>query len=225
MILIFLCTIIFINFFIMYIYSYYAKKHYCNIKKTINCDNCNKIYIKLINYLKGLCHINLLLISVLPSFRVRHFLYTHVFRMKIGNNSKIRGFVEIIAPWNIEIGENSLIGQGCKLDGRNGLYIGNHVNISDGVAIWTEQHDINDANFACNDKGGKVIVEDLVWLCFRSIILPNIKIEEGAVVATGAIVTKNIEKFSLYTGIPAKKIKSRNKNLKYLLKIDSMHGY
>lgn len=220
-------VLILINLFACRIYSSIARiffknklsNQYSDYKK----NRKKNPFGKLRQYLGSLYFFTIRLIGIIPSFAIRTFIYKYVFLMKIGKGTKIRGFVEFSAPWNIEIGQNSMIGQECKLDGRNGLYIGNNVNISDCTAIWTEQHDINDEHFACNDRGGKVIIEDRVWLGFRSIVLPKVQIKEGAVLASGAIATKDCEAFSLYAGIPAKKIKDRNIDINYNLDIDYMH--
>ena len=53
------------------------------------------------------------------------------------------------------------------------------------------------------------------WIGPNTVILHSVHIGEGAVVAAGAVVTKDVEAFSIVAGIPAKKIGERNKNLKY----------
>lgn len=202
-------------------------------KSSINSALSNKtrinVFIKILQKLKRFLYslycFAIFITGLIPSFLLRTFIYRHIFLMKIGKNTKIRGFVEIIFPWNIEIGDNTLIGKNCILDGRKGLKIGHNVNISDAVAIYTEQHDINDRKFLCNDKGGSVTIGDKVWLCFRSVILPKINIEEGCVIATGAIVTKDCEGYSLYVGIPAKKVKERNLEIDYNLDLAWTYFY
>lgn len=217
--------IIILTLLLCRIYAFISRKSFRkHANNGIQEINNQKVLCKIIKeYMAGLCFLIIRIIGIIPSFRLRIFLYKHIFLMKVGKNSKIRGLVEFSAPWNIEIGENTMIGQECKLDGRKGLYIGNNVNISDCVAIWTEQHDIQDEKFYCNNKGGKVVIQDRVWLGFRSIVLPNTNIGEGAVLACGAIATKSCDKFSLYTGIPARKIKDRNKNINYNLNCNYMH--
>ncbi len=226
--LIILIIIFVLNLIIMRIYS----SIYKSVKKLkkrnnepLNISTKKNILNIFKSYLFAFCNLNLIVIGLIPSFHIRQFLYKNIFLMKIGKGSKIRGFVEIISPWNIEIGKNTMIGKNVKLDGRNGLKIGNNVNISDCTAIWTEQHDINDEYFRSLNSNGQVIIKDRVWLCFRSIILPNIVIDEGAVVASGTIVTKNIKEFSLYTGIPAERKKERNKSLNYELNLTGFHFY
>ena len=56
---------------------------------------------------------------------------------------------------------------------------------------------------------GEIIIEDNVWISSNCVILPNCIIGEGSIVAAGAVVTKDIEPYSIFGGIPAKKIGSR----------------
>lgn len=135
--------------------------------------------------------------------------------MYTGWNWQIYGGFEIRSPWNIHIADGAIVGDESKLDGRNGIFIGKNVNLSTGVWIWTEQHDINDPHFYSNETGGAVIVQDRVWISSRVTVLPKTKIYEGAVVAAGAVVTKNCEAYTIYGGIPAKKIGERSKKLFY----------
>jgi acetyltransferase-like isoleucine patch superfamily enzyme len=81
--------------------------------------------------------------------------------------------------------------------------------------IWTLHHDYNSADFA--QIGQPVIIEDYVWLCSRSIILPGVTVGKGAVVAAGAVVTRNVQPYTVVGGVPAKFIATRNENLTYNL--------
>lgn len=101
----------------------------------------------------------------------------------------------------------------CILDGRKGLVIGDHVNLSSEVMIWTLQHDMNDSGFKA--VGGPVEIGDYAWVSARAIILPGRKIGKGAVVAAGSVVTKDVEDYAIVGGVPAKKIGERNRSLEY----------
>lgn len=166
-------------------------------------------------FIQGFLRLKLDFISKVPSHLFRKFFLKYVFHMTIGKKTTIYGKFEIRAPWNIYIGNGVIIGDEVKLDGRNKIYIGDNVNFSTGVWLWTEQHDMNDPYFNCNDKGGPIIIGNRVWLSNRVIILPNLTIGEGAVVAAGAVITKNCDSYGVYAGVPAKKIKDRNKSLEY----------
>ena len=133
--------------------------------------------------------------------------------MKLSMKAVLYGGFKISKANKIEVGAYSVIGHNVILDGRDGIYIGNNVNISSEVMIWTKQHDYNDPNFKI--VGGKVIIEDYVWISAKAIILPGVKISKGAVIAAGSVVTKNVESFSIMAGVPAKRVSTRNKNLRY----------
>ncbi len=122
---------------------------------------------------------------------------------------------ELRHPRRIKIGKGSIIGNDAKLDGRFGIEIGNNVNFSTGVWIWTQQHDPQDPDFGT--KEGKVQIGDRAWISNRVTILPGVTIGEGAVVAANAVVTKDLEPYGIYGGIPARKIGERRTDIKYVL--------
>lgn len=170
---------------------------------------------KIVLFLDGFILYKLKCIGRYPSGKLRVFLLRTFFLMNIGKNVTIYSDFEIRAPWNISIGEGTIIGNECKLDGRNSIEIGKNVNLSTGVWIWTQQHDYNAEDFGLDAKDGKVVIGDYAWLSGRCILLPGVKIGEGAVVATGGVVTKDIDSYGLYGGVPVKYIGKRNENLKY----------
>ncbi len=161
----------------------------------------------------------------IPSHVIRNFLFRQVYGMQLGRKCIIYGGIHMRAPYKIRIGEGSIIGSDSKLDGRNGIVIGNNVNFSTGVWIWTEQHDPQCPFFSCTDKGGPVVIGDRVWISCRAVILPRVTIGEGAVIAAGAVVTRDVEPFAIYAGVPAKKIGERNRDLVYELKTQPMPFY
>lgn len=82
--------------------------------------------------------------------------------------------------------------------------------------MWTEAHDINDSYFQGGGQtSGPIIIENRAWIGSNSIILDNVHIGEGAVVCAGTVVTKNVEPFTVVAGVSAKKINTRNNELKY----------
>ena len=94
-------------------------------------------------------------------------------------------------------------------DSRGGtITLGNYVDVAPEVNIWTLEHDLNDPNFAT--KQGDVVIEDYAWVCNRAIILPGVRIGQGAVVAAGAVVTKDVPAWAIVGGVPAKIIGQRN---------------
>lgn len=88
--------------------------------------------------------------------------------------------------------------------------------MSANVSVYTLQHDHRDPEFGL--KGDKVIIEDRVWLGSNVIVLPGVRIGEGAVCCAGCVVTKDVEPYSVVAGIPAKKVNERPRNMTYELK-------
>jgi acetyltransferase-like isoleucine patch superfamily enzyme len=174
-----------------------------------------KVKRRIRNYLNGLVRYTCLETGKLPSHMMRKLIYKNVFRMKINKSAVIYGGAEIREPYRVEIGEGSIIGDEVKLDGRRSVIIGKNVNFSTGVWIWTEQHDPQCRDFSCPREGGSVTIGDRAWISCRVTILPGVKVGEGAVVAAGAVLTKDAEPYSIYAGVPAEKIGERNRDLEY----------
>lgn len=135
---------------------------------------------------------------------------------KMGKNVSILRHVEFMSPSHIYIGNNSIINSHVLLDGRGAnIIIGDNVDIARNTFIWTMQHDLNDDNHTTIVK--PVVIEDHAWIASRVTILPGIHIGRGAVVATGAVVTKDVPSMTIVGGVPAKVIGMRNNSLKYQL--------
>jgi acetyltransferase-like isoleucine patch superfamily enzyme len=166
-------------------------------------------------YFEGVLSLFIRVISYFPSHLVRVGIYKLI-GAKFGAGSTIYSLSEIRKPWAFSIGLNSIIGEKCMIDARRGVEIGDNVNLSSFVTIWTLHHDYNDKYFKA--IGGKVIINNYCWVCSNVIILPGVEIGKGAVVAAGSVVTRDVEPFVVVGGVPAKKIADRDPNLKYTLK-------
>ena len=126
----------------------------------------------------------------------------------------------LMEPWNIEIGENTIVNEACILDGRGMLKIGNNCSISTETIIYTATHSTGSKDFAYYEKS--TIIGDGVWVGARAMILPGVEISENSVIGACSVVTTGIyESKGIYVGIPAKRIKERDidavDNLKHFL--------
>lgn len=174
-----------------------------------------KIKMRILNILLEFEVFLLHLVGKIPSHHLRRFFY-RIAGMKIGKGSAIHMGARFYDPRNIEIGEDTIIGEFAVLDGRDKLKIGSHVAIASEVMIYNSEHDINDLNFKAITA--KVIIEDYVFIGPRAIILPGVKIGRGAVIGADAVVTKDVPPYAIVGGVPAKIIgERRNKNLNYKL--------
>jgi len=150
----------------------------------------------------------------IPSYYIRYFICKYLYGLKIGR-SNIHFNVKFFSPWNIEIGDNVNIQMNCLLDGRGGLIIGNNVDITIGVKIFTEQHDMQSSVYETVPK--KVVIGDNVVIGSFALILPGVTLAEGAVLGAGSVLAKDIPEYSIFVGNPAAFIKSRNRDIKYKL--------
>jgi acetyltransferase-like isoleucine patch superfamily enzyme len=156
------------------------------------------------------------LVGMVPSHHIRLFFYRRLFGMTIGSGATIYRNPEIRRPAAVTIGEHTIIGRNAILDGRCGLTIGNNVNFSTGVWVWSLEHDKDSPDFG--PKGAPVVINDRAWLSSRSTILPGVTIGEGAVVCAGAVVTSDVAPYEVVAGVPARKIADRNRDLRYTFK-------
>jgi acetyltransferase-like isoleucine patch superfamily enzyme len=163
-------------------------------------------------YVTSALNLVLAVAAYIPSIALRK-LVLRLYGVRLGKRVLIYHGFEIRAPRLCEIGDGTIIGYRATLDARGGLKIGHSVNLSSEVAIWTAEHDFRSPDFAY--VSAPVVIGDRAWLSFRCTILPGVTIGEGAVVAAGAVVTKDVPPFTVVGGIPAKPIASRRKDLQY----------
>lgn len=136
--------------------------------------------------------------------------------VKIGKDSYIHMGTRFYFPLGISIGDGTIIGNDCFLDGRAPLKIGNHVDIASEVLIYNSEHDVNSSGF--DPKEEPVEIGDYVFIGPRAIILPGVQIGRGAVIGAGAVVTKDVPAFQIVGGVPAREIGERkNKSPHYKL--------
>ncbi len=179
----------------------------------------SEIFGKVINRIKNIFlefEVFLLhLVGLIPSHCCRRFFY-RLAGIKIGKGSTIHTGARFYDPRNISIGDDSIIGEGVVLDGRDKLIIGNHVDIASDVMIYNSEHDVNNESFSA--KNSPVTIEDYVFIGPRVIILAGVTIGRGTVIGAGAVVTKDVPPYAIAGGVPAKIIgERRNKDLHYKL--------
>lgn len=125
----------------------------------------------------------------------------------IGPHVSIFASVDIRNPHGLVIGQGCSIGPKVLLDARKGITIGRNVTIAYDSIIWSLHHEMNSSDF--HTKGAETVIEDYAWICSRAVILPGVRIGRGAVVATGAVVCKDVQPFTVVGGVPAKVIGER----------------
>ena len=114
----------------------------------------------------------------------------------------------------IEIGEDTAINEYNNIRASGGeIIIGKKCIISQYVSMIASNHEINTTEYmkdALWDNGKtSVIIGDDVWIGAGAVILPGVRVGNGCVIASGAVVTKNVPDFSIVAGVPAKVVSQR----------------
>lgn len=129
---------------------------------------------------------------------------------KCGKNVNIEHGAFFASGKDIEIGDNSGLGIGCRVSGP--LTIGNDVMMAPNVTIVTQNHETSDLSIPMRLQTApklKVTIGSDVWIGTNVIILPGITIGNGCIIAGGAVVTKDVPDYAVVGGNPARIIKSR----------------
>lgn len=142
------------------------------------------------------------------SLKIRYFFLKRIAK-NVGKNVNIEQHV--VFGEEFEIGDNSTVGFRSDIYGL--VKIGKDVMIGPEVAIYTHNHKHDEIDIPMIKQGytenKPVYIEDNVWIGRRVLIMPGVCIGTGSIVAAGAVVTKNVEPYSIVGGNPAKIIKYR----------------
>lgn len=134
-------------------------------------------------------------------------------KISIGEHSRINLGVKINNPSNIVIGNNTYINGGVfSIGNKSKIIIGNDCLISYDVHFRTFSHNYIDKNRLIREQGEfekNIIVEDDVWIGYGAQILPGVTLHKGSVIGAGAVVTKDVEEYTVVGGVPARIIKCR----------------
>ena len=164
-------------------------------------------------------------IGLVPSHHLRRFVY-RALGAEIGKNVVFHFRTEIRGIHRLRIGNGTIIGDNALLAAQRGLTIGENVNISSNVSIYTGEHDHRDPYFRSTlEKTRPITIGDRVWIGSNAIILTGVNIGEGAVCCAGCVVTKDVEPYAVVAGIPAKKVNERPRDLRYEFKGKAVRLY
>jgi acetyltransferase-like isoleucine patch superfamily enzyme len=152
-------------------------------------------------------------IQHIPSYTLRNAWYRRVLGWQIapkvtimmGQHIQTNGIRE--AGKKVRIGQGTVINWDCMLYITGGLSIGKQVSISAGTWLVTGSHEMNDPLFPATYK--PIVIEDYAWIGMRATILGGVTIGRGAVVMSGAVVTRDVAPYAVVGGVPAREITQR----------------
>ena len=171
--------------------------------------------------------------------RTGYFVRSFYYKKRLSRSFKQNRFesgLRVECPNNIELGSESYFGFNCKLyaselssikigfnasfnsnvminaRGKGKISIGNNVLIGPNVVLRSSNHSFKSTDKPIIKQGmkdGQIIVHDDVWIGSNVVILPNCEIGKGSIIAAGAVVTSNVDSYTVVGGVPAKLIKKR----------------
>ena len=108
---------------------------------------------------------------------------------------------------NITVGKNVFINSGCCFQDQGGITIGDGALIGHQVVLATLNHDLNPERRK-SMKAAPIVIGKNVWIGAHATVLAGVSIGDNAVIAAGAVVTKDVPPMTVVAGIPAKTVKS-----------------
>jgi len=149
-------------------------------------------------------------------YKLGYFIHDHVSpisKMHIAGNPRIHPSASLRCGENIYVGTNSHINQFCRVwaSPSSKVVMGDNLLMGPGVKIFSSNHgtdsvsSMNVQSFSEKD----IIIGNDVWIGANCVVLSGVTIGDGAVIAAGAVVSKDIPPNTIAGGVPAKVIKSR----------------
>lgn len=154
----------------------------------------------------------------LHSFNIQNSVKSYGTNLKV--NYRCFGFNK-----NVILGNNVNL-NGMRIFGTGKVEIGNYFHSGENITLMTSNHNYNghDMKSIPYDKkriNKPIIIQDFVWFGFGVTVMPGVTIGEGSVIAAKSVVTKDVPKYAVVGGNPAKILKYRNIDLYLKLKHDN----
>ena len=131
------------------------------------------------------------------------------FGATIGPNPKIYPRAKIWAPWNLICADLVAIADGAEIYNPSPITLGSHCILSQDSFLCGASHDYDDPAFPL--IAFSMSIGAYAWVCARASVAPGVNLAEGSVLALGSVATRDLEPWSIYAGVPAVKIKSRQR--------------
>lgn len=157
----------------------------------------------------------LIYIIVLLYRRIRKYFATLYLKKRVvsyKDNCSAAHFPRIATVAKVELGSNVSF-NGITITGVGNVKVGSYFHSATNVKIMLGSHDYDYGDkipYGSHVKPKNVIIDDFVWIGSDVIISGNIHIGEGAIVAIGSVVVKDVPPYSIVGGNPAKVIKYRD---------------
>jgi putative colanic acid biosynthesis acetyltransferase WcaF len=133
-----------------------------------------------------------------------------LFGATLGPNCHFYPASKIWAPWNLICSDQVTAADGAEIYNPAPMAFGSHAILSQDAYVCGATHDYDDAGFPLIAYA--MSIGAYAWVCARASVAPGANLADGAVLGLGSVATRDLEAWSVYAGVPAVKIKDRQRN-------------
>lgn len=141
-----------------------------------------------------------------PWHRWRRLLLV-AFGAKVARTAGVYPSASVWFPANLEMGEFSFLGPKVNCYCMDRVTVGDYALVSQGAHICAGSHDISDPNFQLVSR--PIVIESQAWIAAEAFVGPGVIIGEGAVLGARGVAFNSLERWTVYVGNPAKRVKDR----------------
>lgn len=134
-----------------------------------------------------------------------------LFGAKMGPHCHFYPKSKVWAPWNLICANQVTAGDGVEIYNPAPVTFGSHAILSQDAYVCGATHDYNDPAFPL--LAYTMSFGAYSWICARASVAPGVNVGEGAVLGMGSVATRDLDPWSVYAGVPAIKIKERERTL------------
>jgi putative colanic acid biosynthesis acetyltransferase WcaF len=132
------------------------------------------------------------------------------FGARIGRACSVYPKAVIWAPWNLRCGDVVAIADGAIVYNPALVELGSHSILSQESYLCGATHDPDVRDFPLVSR--PIAIGPYAWICARATVQPGVSVAEGAVLGLGSVATKNLEAWTIYGGVPARRIRERRRD-------------
>jgi putative colanic acid biosynthesis acetyltransferase WcaF len=156
----------------------------------------------------NMCWVMFYRTSPRPLHSWRAFLL-RAFGAEMGQNCHFYPRSKVWAPWNLICADQVTAGDGAEIYNPAPVTFGSHAILSQDAYVCGATHDYNDPGFPL--IAFAMSLGPYAWICARASVAPGVNVGEGAVLGLGSVATRNLEPWAVYAGVPAMKMKERQR--------------
>lgn len=147
-----------------------------------------------------------------PSPRIAHAWRASLLRCfgaRLGPRCRFYPASRIWAPWNLTCEDSVWVSDRAELYNHAPMYLASHAIVSQDAFLCGATHNYNDPAFPVVSYSMRL--GRYSWIAARAIVSPGVNVGDGAILGLGSLATTDLEPWSIYAGVPARKLKERER--------------